>query len=129
MGFIDKAKKLADQAQAKLDEVQKQFNEGQGSSGRPPQGAAPVEYDQHGRAGAARDAERRRARRSGDRARPAGDARAAAERAHRQAAPTSPDGAGARRRRRATRCRRGAPPPPKPPSSGSGMTSGDPLAG
>jgi hypothetical protein len=46
MGFMDKAKKLAEQAQEKLDEVQKQFNESQGSS--PPR-QAPVEYDQHGR--------------------------------------------------------------------------------
>jgi hypothetical protein len=46
MGFMDKAKKLAEQAQDKLDEVQKQFNESQGSS--PSQGP-PVEYDQHGR--------------------------------------------------------------------------------
>ena len=46
MGFMDKAKKLAEQAQDKLDEVQKQFNESQGSS-QPQQ--APVEYDQHGR--------------------------------------------------------------------------------
>ena len=50
MGFMDKAKKLAEQAQAKLDEVQKDFNETQGSgaSGAPGPGA-PVEYDQHGR--------------------------------------------------------------------------------
>jgi hypothetical protein len=47
MGFMDKAKKMAEQAQSKLDEVQKQFNEGQ-SSGSPSQ-APPVEYDQHGR--------------------------------------------------------------------------------
>ena len=47
MGFLDKAKKMAEQAQTKLDEVQKQFNEGQaGSQGS--QGP-PVEYDQHGR--------------------------------------------------------------------------------
>jgi hypothetical protein len=46
MGFMDKAKKMAEQAQSKLDEVQKQFNESQGSS--PSQGPA-VEYDQHGR--------------------------------------------------------------------------------
>jgi hypothetical protein len=46
MGFMDKAKKLAEQAQEKLDEVQKQFNESQDSS-QPQQ--APVEYDQHGR--------------------------------------------------------------------------------
>jgi hypothetical protein len=47
MGFMDKAKKLAEQAQTKLDEVQKQFNEDQSSSSGP-QGPA-VEYDQHGR--------------------------------------------------------------------------------
>jgi hypothetical protein len=48
MGFLDKAKKMAEQAQTKLDEVQKQFNEGQGGSSGGPEGA-PVEYDQHGR--------------------------------------------------------------------------------
>jgi len=47
MGFLDKAKKLAEQAQAKLDEAQKQFNQGQSSGGTPPGQA--VEYDQHGR--------------------------------------------------------------------------------
>jgi hypothetical protein len=47
MGFLDKAKKMAEQAQTKLDEVQKQFNESQsGSSGSQP---PPVEYDKHGR--------------------------------------------------------------------------------
>ena len=46
MGFMDKAKKMAEQAQGKLDEVQKQFNESQGSS----QAEGPAaEYDQHGR--------------------------------------------------------------------------------
>jgi hypothetical protein len=46
MGFMDKAKKMAEQAQTKLDEVQKQFNEGQSGAGRE---QPPVEYDQHGR--------------------------------------------------------------------------------
>jgi DNA-binding protein YbaB len=32
MGFMDKAKKLAEQAQQKLDEAQEQFNQGKGSS-------------------------------------------------------------------------------------------------
>lgn len=43
---MDKAKKMAEQAQAKLDEAQKQFNAGQqqGQSSEP-----GVEYDQHGR--------------------------------------------------------------------------------
>ena len=47
MGFMDKAKKMAEQAQAKLDEAQKQFNTGQGGGG---QSSGPVvEYDKHGR--------------------------------------------------------------------------------
>jgi hypothetical protein len=52
MGFLDKAKKMAEQAQTKLDEVQKQFNESQGGSQGASAGGAggdPIEYDQHGR--------------------------------------------------------------------------------
>jgi hypothetical protein len=46
MGFMDKAKKMAEQAQQKLDEVQKEFNQGQSS----PQPQGPVtQYDKHGR--------------------------------------------------------------------------------
>ena len=47
MGFMDKAKKMAEQAQAKLDEAQKQFNSGQG--GQQQGGGPAVEYDKHGR--------------------------------------------------------------------------------
>src|SRR3954451_21389646 len=47
MGFMDKAKKMAEQAQAKLDEVQNEFNSGQGD-GPGPSGPV-VEYDKHGR--------------------------------------------------------------------------------
>jgi hypothetical protein len=47
MSFLDKAKKLAEQAQTKLDEAQKQFNERQ-SSGQQSSGPAP-EYDSAGR--------------------------------------------------------------------------------
>jgi hypothetical protein len=47
MGFLDKAKQMAEQAQSKLDEVQKQFNESQSGS-RASEGP-PEEYDQHGR--------------------------------------------------------------------------------
>jgi hypothetical protein len=47
MGFMDKAKKLAEQAQQKLDEAQSQFN--QGSSGQSPPEGAGVQYDEHGR--------------------------------------------------------------------------------
>jgi hypothetical protein len=46
MGFMDKAKKMAEQAQAKLDEAQKQFNAGQ-EGGQ--QSGPVVEYDEHGR--------------------------------------------------------------------------------
>jgi hypothetical protein len=45
MGFLDKAKKLAEQAQEKLDEVQGQFNE---RSGPAPSGPV-TQYDKHGR--------------------------------------------------------------------------------
>ena len=48
MGFMDKAKKLAEQAQEKLDETQKNFNKGQGSSGSQP-AEGGVKYDEHGR--------------------------------------------------------------------------------
>ena len=46
MGFMDKAKKLAEQAQEKLDEAQKNFNKPDG-----PQAPAggDVRYDDHGR--------------------------------------------------------------------------------
>ena len=46
MGFMDKAKKMAEQAQAKLDEVQGQINSKQG---QPAGGGPVVEYDKHGR--------------------------------------------------------------------------------
>lgn len=48
MGFMDKAKKMAEQAQSKLDEVQKQFNESEGASQPAPSGPM-TEYDKHGR--------------------------------------------------------------------------------
>jgi hypothetical protein len=48
MSFLDKAKKMAEQAQTKLDEVQKQFNEGQAGGSTASSGPA-VEYDKHGR--------------------------------------------------------------------------------
>jgi 4-hydroxy-tetrahydrodipicolinate synthase len=45
MGFLDKAKKLAEQAQTKLDEVQGQFNQQQAGTSSGP----ITEYDKHGR--------------------------------------------------------------------------------
>jgi hypothetical protein len=47
MGFMDKAKKLAEQAQQKLDEAQNQFN--QGTPQQSQQQGGEVRYDEHGR--------------------------------------------------------------------------------
>jgi len=45
MGFMDKAKKLAEQAQEKLDEAQQNFNKGGSTPGQ----QADTRYDAHGR--------------------------------------------------------------------------------
>jgi hypothetical protein len=47
MGFMDKAKKLAEQAQQKLDEAQQNFNQSASPQADAPEGA--VRYDEHGR--------------------------------------------------------------------------------
>jgi hypothetical protein len=47
MGFMDKAKQLAEQAQQKLDEKQKNFNKSSSPESQP-QGDS-VKYDEHGR--------------------------------------------------------------------------------
>jgi hypothetical protein len=47
MGFLDKAKQLAEQAQQKLDEAQKNFNQSGSPQAQPDEGA--VKYDEHGR--------------------------------------------------------------------------------
>jgi hypothetical protein len=46
MGFMDKAKKLAEQAQEKLDEAQQNFNKGGSTPGQ----QVETRYDAHGRA-------------------------------------------------------------------------------
>jgi hypothetical protein len=43
MGFMDKAKKLAEQAQTKLDEAQKQFSERQRADHQPEPAPPPAE--------------------------------------------------------------------------------------
>lgn len=48
MGFMDKAKKLAEQAQQKLDEAQTQFNQSAAPQGGQAEGGG-VQYDEHGR--------------------------------------------------------------------------------
>jgi hypothetical protein len=47
VGFMDKAKKLAEQAQQKLDEAQTQFN--QNAAPQSPSQEGGVQYDAHGR--------------------------------------------------------------------------------
>jgi hypothetical protein len=130
MGFMDKAKKLADQAQTKLDEVQKQFNEGQASSSNQASaGPPPVEYDQHGRPVAQpSDAAHTAATpQQGDAladappppAPPAEKTPHVAESpgdSHTQGDPLTDSAAS-------------SPKPPAPPSGGAGLSSGDPLAG
>ena len=127
MGFLDKAKKLADQAQSKLDEVQKDFNAKPShppSGGAGPGGGGPVEYDEHGRpvvtpepVGApvppapadkspTIDPGSPGASPEGEPAKPHGD-------------PLVNDEPGSRQ----------GSPPPAPPSGSSGLSSGDPLAG
>ena len=116
MGFMDKAKKMAEQAQTKLDEAQKNFNQGQ--QGGQQQGGGPaVEYDAHGRPvnapEAAAPAPQPSAPPPGD---PLGDPAPAADDSRPHGDPLLDDEPGSRH---------GA--EPKPPSGGGGMTSGDPL--
>jgi hypothetical protein len=47
MGFMDKAKKLAEQAQQKLDEAQESFNKSASPEHTPDPGG--TRYDEHGR--------------------------------------------------------------------------------
>ncbi len=128
MGFLDKAKKLADQAQAKVDEVQKDFNAKQNTgSGGPAGGPAPVEYDQHGRpvTAAAPGVPDAPADKSPT-IDPNTPTAPTAEPAKRHGDPLLDDEPGSRH---------GTPPPdstakpPAPPSGGAGLSSGDPLAG
>jgi hypothetical protein len=49
MGFMDKAKKFAEQAQEKIDEAQKKFNENQQARAGDASSGPATEYDKHGR--------------------------------------------------------------------------------
>ena len=114
MGFLDKAKQLADQAQSKLDDVQKDFNAKQGAQDASPAGdAAPaVEYDQHRRPVPPAPADKT----------PTIDPNVATspdpEPAKRHGDPLLNDEPGSRHGT-----------PPAAPSGDSGLSSGDPLAG
>jgi hypothetical protein len=100
MGFMDKAKQLAEQAQQKLDETQKNFNKSNSPEGQPESGG--VKYDAHGR--------------PIQEAPPAGaTAPPAAEPAAPEAAPTEEQPAAA------------APTPPPAPSSGDSNATPDPF--
>ena len=125
MGFMDKAKKLADQAQAKLDEVQKQFNESQGSGSNPSQPSGPaVEYDEQGRpiAKPADGAHTAATPQQGD---PVGGPAAPPPPADKtpHVAPEPGD-----THTQGDPLADSSPKPSQPPTGG-GMTSGDPLAG
>jgi hypothetical protein len=139
MGFMDKAKKLAEQAQTKLDEVQKDFNAKQGGSGEQGGGGSGVEYDEHGRPKAQPTAMTPGdlpATGSGDLGTPVGDPLTADPTSPGTTA-ASPDPAPAKAHGDALTSgedasRHGADAdrgerPPAPPSPGSGVTSGDPL--
>ena len=107
MGFMDKAKQLAEQAQQKLDETQKNFNKSSTPEGQPEGGG--VKYDEHGRP--IQDAPP-----AGATAPPAAEPAApAAEPAAPEAAPTEEQPAA------------DAPTPPPAPSSGESNTTPDPF--
>jgi hypothetical protein len=116
MGFMDKAKKMAEQAQSKLDEVQKGFNEKQqGSTGGG--GGAAVEYDAHGRpVGAPASAP------TPDPSAPGAAETSAPAKA--EGDPLLSDEPGSRQGHDAER---GETPPAPPSGPLPGMTSGDPL--
>lgn len=110
MGFLDKAKVLAEQAQAKLDEVQGQFNERQ--KGEEPASSGPG-YDKHGRP-LAQDPQ----------------ADAPGEPAAEPQTPADPEPERAATGPEAAEPPAGKPGAPKAaPGSGSGLSSGDPLGG
>ena len=103
MGFMDKAKKLAEQAQQKLDETQKNFNQSNSPESQPGEGG--VKYDAHGRPV-------QEATPAGETAPPAAEPAApAAEPTEEQPAADVPD----------------APPARPAPSSGDANTSPDPF--
>jgi hypothetical protein len=107
MGFMDKAKQLAEQAQQKLDETQKNFNKSSTPEGQPEGGG--VKYDEHGRP-------IQEAPPAGATAPPAAEPAApAAEPAAPEAAPTEEQPAA------------DAPTPPPAPSSGESNTTPDPF--
>jgi hypothetical protein len=110
MGFMEKAKQLAEQAQQKLDETQKNFNKSNSPDGEP-QGDT-VRYDEHGRP-------IQEAPPAGATAPPAAEPAPAAT----PAAPAAPEAAPTEEQPAAD-----APTPPPPaPSSGDSNATPDPF--
>ena len=105
MGFMDKAKQLAEQAQQKLDETQKNFNKS-----NTPEGGG-VKYDAHGRP-------IEEAPPAGATAPPAAEPAAPAA----PAGPAAPEAAPTEEQPAAE-----APTPPPAPSSGDSNTTPDPF--
>jgi hypothetical protein len=103
MGFMDKAKQLAEQAQQKLDETQKSFNKSSTPEGQPE--GDGVKYDEHGR--------------PIQEAPPAG---ATAPPAAEPAAPAAPAAEPTEEQPAAAE-----PPPPPAPASGDSNTTPDPF--
>ena len=112
MGFLDKAKQLADQAQQKLDEVQKDFNKTQTSQDLKQSGPA-TQYDKHGRPVPAPD------QAAAPAAPPAQPARRGRARLRRPAGPARRAGVrGPARAGRGATARSSAPPQPAAPARG-----------
>jgi hypothetical protein len=106
MGFMDKAKQLAEQAQQKLDEAQKNFNKPNSPEGQPE--GDGVKYDEHGRP--VQDAPP-----AGATAPPAAEPAAPAAPAAPAVQPTEEQPAAE------------APTPPPPPASGDSNATPDPF--
>jgi peptidoglycan hydrolase CwlO-like protein len=139
MGFMDKAKQMAEQAQKKLDEVQQDFNKSQ-TSQQVKDAAPATQYDKHGRPVQPAESEAPAAAPAPPPAAPAEPAAAPAEPAAAPAEPAAPAAAAPPPQAEAA-----APPPsPAPPPTPAEkddegeegeeggppkMTSGDPLAG
>ena len=133
MGFLDKAKQLAGQAQQKLDEVQKDFNKSQTADDLKTAGPAP-QYDKHGRPVTPSEPEAPAAPPAQPAAPPAADAASEPT----PAAPpeaAAPSGAAPPPEAEAAAPPPTPPPPAAPHKDDSGdegdppkMTSGDPLA-
>ena len=131
MGFMDKAKKLADQARPSWTRSRSSSTRARAARLEPGlAGPAPVEYDQHGRPVAKPADARAHRRRRRSRATRSASARAAARRRPTRRR-TSAEQPRRPAHRRATRCADSSPSPPSRRSRrrAAGMTSGDPLAG